>query len=275
MNDLPIGVFDSGVGGLTVLRALAEKWPHEKFLYLADTARLPYGAKSPATIEQYLIENMQFLLKSGVKAIVVACNSASTILLAKKIPSPVPVFNVIQPGSETAASLTKNGRIGIMGTRATVNSEAYVRLLKGLNSELKITQQACPLLVPLIEENWIHNPLTNMVLYRYLQSILKESVDVLVMGCTHYPILKPAIQKVVGPEIQLVDASIGLVKELAPVILSNPVVQSGPVILSEAKDLSAKGEIKIACTDLTPHLKTLITQILTPFEPKSIEIVHL
>jgi glutamate racemase len=260
MTEFPIGVFDSGVGGLTVLRALAQAWPNEKFLYLADTARLPYGAKSPATIEQYLIENMKFLLKEGVKAIVVACNSASTILLAKKIPSPVPILNVIQPGAQRSAALTKTGRIGIMGTRATVLSEAYVRTLKNINPDLQAFQQACPLLVPLIEENWIHDPLTNMVLYRYLQSLLKQQIDVLVMGCTHYPILKDAIQKVVGNDVQLVEASPGLITEM-----------ENSIDLKK----SGEGEIHFTCTDLTPHLENLTHQLLTPLAPKSIRVVNL
>jgi len=260
-NDLPIGVFDSGVGGLTVLNALAKRWPGEKFLYLADTARLPYGAKSPETIEQYLVQNMKFLLNEGVKAIVVACNSASTVLLAKQIPSPVPVLNVIEPGSQTAISQTQNGRIGIMGTRATVMSEAYVKTIKKLNSDVQVYQQACPLLVPLIEENWIFDPLTNMVLYRYLQSILRENIDVLVMGCTHYPILREAIQKVVGPGVQLVDAASGLIK----------ILESS---LSLSSDVS-RGETHVACTDLTPHLEKLMHQLVDPLKPKTIRLVDI
>lgn len=258
-SDLPIGVFDSGVGGLTVLNALAKRWPGEKFLYLADTARLPYGAKSPETIEQYLVQNMKFLLNEGVKAIVVACNSASTVLLAKQIPSPVPVLNVIEPGSQTAVARTKSGRIGIMGTRATVMSEAYVKTIKKLNAETQVYQQACPLLVPLIEENWVFDPLTNMVLYRYLQSLLKENIDVLVMGCTHYPILREAIQKVVGPNVELVDAASGLIQILE---------RSMPL----ATDAS-RGEINVVCTDLTPHLEKLMHQLVDPLKPKSIRLV--
>ena len=259
--ELPIGVFDSGVGGLTALRALAHQWPGETFLYLADTARLPYGTKSPETIEQYLVQNMKFLLQKGVKAIVVACNSASTVLLAKKIPSPVPVLNVINPGSERAASLTETNRIGIMGTRATVLSEAYVRTLKSINPDLQVFQQACPLLVPLIEENWIHDPLTNMVLYRYLQTILQQRIDVLVLGCTHYPILKASIQKVAGQDVQLVDASIGLIAEIEK-----------SVELRENAAISG-GEIQIACTDLTPQLEKFMRQLLEPFVPKSVRVV--
>jgi len=195
-------------------------------------------ARTPETIEQYLVQKMKFLFQKGVKAIVVACNSASTVLLAKKIPSPVPVLNVINPGSERAASLTETNRIGIMGTRATVLSEAYVRTLKSINPDLQVFQQACPLLVPLIEENWIHDPLTNMVLYRYLQTILQQRIDVLVLGCTHYPILKASIQEAAGQDVQLVDVSIGLIAEIEK-----------SVKLREGA-ASSGGEIQIACTDL-------------------------
>lgn len=259
INDLPIGVFDSGVGGLTVLNALAKRWPGEKFLYLADTARLPYGAKSPETIEQYLLQNMKFLLNEGVKAIVVACNSASTVLLTKKIPSPVPILNVIEPGSQTAVEKSASGRIGIMGTRATVMSEAYVKTIKKLNPEFQVFQQACPLLVPLIEENWVFDPLTNMVLYRYLQSLLQERIDVLVMGCTHYPILRESIQKVAGPNVQLVDAASGLIQ----------ILEASMTLSTDA----SRGEIQVFCTDLTPHLEKLMQTLLHPLEPKSVRLV--
>src|SRR4051812_16924405 len=253
MTDLPIGVFDSGVGGLTVLRALAQKWPGEKFLYLADTARLPYGAKSPETIEQYLIQNMKFLLKAGVKAIVVACNTASSILLDRKIPSPVPVLNVITPGARLAAEATQTGKIGVIGTRATVLSQAYVHAVRAIDPKLEVFQQACPLLVPLIEENWIDDPLTNMVIFRYMSTVMKQPIDTLVLGCTHYPVLKTAIQKVVGNAIQLVDSPMGLIAEFEATFK-----------LSDAKQ---GGEIHIVCTDLTSHLESLMTKLLMPLKP--------
>lgn len=260
MNDFPIGVFDSGVGGLTVLKELAHRWPDEKFLYLADTARLPYGAKSPETIEQYLVQNMKFLLKEGVKAIVVACNTASTVLLKKRIPSPVPVFNVIQPGAKVATTTTESGHIGIIGTRATVLSEAYVQAVHALRPEYHVYQQACPLLVPLIEESWIDDPLTNMVIYRYVQTLLKNPIDTLILGCTHYPVLKPSIQKVVGPSVRLVDSAVGVIHEMEEKL------QIGG---------HSSGGIRLACTDLTDHLETLMARLLSPLKPDSIQVVHL
>jgi glutamate racemase len=168
---------------------------------------------------------------------------------------------VINPGSERAASVTETNRIGVMGTRAAVLSEAYVRALKSINPDLHVFQQACPLLVPLIEENWIHDPLTNMVLYRYLQAILKQGIDTLVMGCTHYPIIKDAIQRIAGQDVQLVDASIGLIAEIEK-----------SVKLREGAAGSA-GEIQIACTDLTPHLEKLMHHLLEPCVPKSVRVV--
>lgn len=260
MNDFPIGVFDSGVGGLTVLRALATRWPNERFLYLADTARLPYGAKSPETIEQYLVQNLKFLLKEGVKAVVVACNSASTVLIQKKIPSPVPVLNVIVPGAKLAAQKTQNRKIGIMGTRATVLSNAYVQAIQTIKSDLEVYQQPCPLLVPLIEENWIDDPLTNMVIYRYLQNLIRHSVDTLVLGCTHYPILRVPIEKVVGKSMQLVDSAAGMIEELEATSLMNE---------------QGEGSVRIVCTDLTSHLEVMMARLLSPIVPKSVQLVDL
>lgn len=261
MNDFPIGVFDSGVGGLTVLRALSERWPNEQFLYLADTARLPYGAKSPETIEQYLVQNLGFLLKEDVKAVIVACNTASTVLLQKKIPSPVPILNVIMPGARRAAKLTQTGRIGVIGTRATILSNAYVQAAHSFNTDIEVYQQSCPLLVPLIEENWIDDPLTNMVIYRYLQNLLRHPIDTLILGCTHYPILKSSIERVVGPSIQLVDSAAGLIDEL----------ETGFTLRTD----KGQGAIHIACTDLTAHLEQLMAKLLSPLSPKSIRLVDL
>jgi glutamate racemase len=261
MNDLPIGVFDSGVGGLTVLRALAKRWPGEKFIYLADTARLPYGTKSPETIEQYLIQNLKFFLQYGVKAIVVACNSASSVLLERRIPCPVPILNVITPGAKLAAQATKTKKIGVLGTRATVLSQAYVHAIQKIDPSIEVQQQACPLLVPLVEENWIDDPLTNMVIYRYLQDLLKQPIDTLVLGCTHYPVLKNAFQKVVGSSVELIDSPLGIIAEL-----------ERDFKLSVEKDC---GEIHVVATDLTTHLEQLIASLILPLKPKSVKLVDL
>ena len=175
-----IGVFDSGVGGLTVLKGLAEHFPHHDFLYLADTARLPYGTKSSSTISSYLKKNIQFLKSHKVDLIVVACNSASTVLLNSDEDFGVPVFNVIEPGSQSALNHSKNKKIGVLGTRTTVQSRAYIRTLKKLDPEVEVHQMPAPLLVPLVEEGWIDDPLTSMVVYRYTKPLLDLGVDTLI-----------------------------------------------------------------------------------------------
>jgi glutamate racemase len=204
---------------------------------------------------------MKYFLKEGVKAIIVACNSASSVLLDRNIPCPVPILNVITPGARLARAATKTGNIGVMGTRATVNSEAYVKAIKSLDSNLQVFQQACPLLVPLIEENWVDDPLTNMVIYRYLQSILKHPIDTLVLGCTHYPILKDAIKKVAGNSIELIDSPAGIVADLD--------------LKMKLSAESGRGEIHVVCTDLTAHLEQLMAKLLSPIIPKSVRLVDL
>ncbi len=201
-----IGIFDSGIGGLTVLKALREAIPEESFLYLGDTARLPYGTKSPRTIRHYLAQNIGFLRELGVKAIVVACNSASSVLDSDRWDG-LPIYGVILPGAAKAAAATRNRRVGVLGTRATVESGAYARALRALDPGLAVVQQACPLLVPLVEEGWEAEPVTRTVLARYLAYPLEQKIDTLILGCTHYPVLKPMIQEVAGADIRLVDSA--------------------------------------------------------------------
>lgn len=201
-----IGIFDSGVGGLTVLKELKQTLPHESFTYLGDTARLPYGSKSPRTIQLYLKQNIRFLEEPGVKALVVACNSASSVL-EDTYWDGIPIYGVIKPGSAAALEVTQNRHIGVLGTRATVESGAYVTALRELDPNIRITQQACPLLVPLVEEGWIHDPVTNQILERYLAAPLEAGADTLILGCTHYPVLKKAIAAIAGPQIRLVDSA--------------------------------------------------------------------
>jgi glutamate racemase len=200
-----IGVFDSGVGGLTVLKALINRFPNESFIYLGDTAHLPYGAKSPETITRLVDQNIKFLAKNGVKAAVVACNSASTVITEDTMHG-IPIYNVIDPGAQAAVNASHSGKIGILGTRATVKSASYPTRIKNLNPEAKVVSQACPLFVPFAEEGLQDDPLTNLIVYRYLTPLLQETVDTIVLGCTHYPILKASIAKVTGPNIALVDS---------------------------------------------------------------------
>jgi glutamate racemase len=209
MNDSrPIGVFDSGIGGLTVAKALRELLPNEKIFYLGDTARVPYGGKSAGTVERYSLEIADMLMEEDAKIVVVACNTASSVALRKlEGHLPVPVTGVIRPGAGAAIAATRNDRIGVIGTRATIKSGAYERELHLLNPDVHISSRACPLLVPLIEEGWLEDKLTDHVIARYLEPLLQEGIDTLVLGCTHYPLLIVAISRVVGDDVKLVDSA--------------------------------------------------------------------
>ncbi len=204
----PIGVFDSGIGGLTVVSALRRLLPNESIQYLGDTARLPYGGKSATTVQRYSLEIASHLLEQNAKAIVVACNTASALALPLlKENLPVKVIGVIAPGAQAAAAATRNGHIGVIGTRATIKSGAYERAIRALNPEARIVARACPLLVPLIEEGWLESEITDQILMQYLQPMLDDGVDTLVLGCTHYPLLRPAISRLLGDTITLVDSA--------------------------------------------------------------------
>src|SRR3954465_12319365 len=205
---LPIGIFDSGVGGLTVARQIHRVLPHEDLIYLGDTARVPYGTKSPSTVVRFACEDTQFLLQQNVKAVVVACNTCSAWalpMLERKFK--VPIFGVILPGVLAALEKTRSGRVGIIGTSATVRSKAYSNALLARSDSSEVFARACPLLVPLVEEGWINHPVTKTVLGEYLKPLLRERIDTLILGCTHYPILKRAIRKVTGGKVALVDSA--------------------------------------------------------------------
>ena len=195
-----IGVFDSGVGGLTVVSALRQRLPGESILYLGDTARLPYGSKSPDTVTRYTRRNIEFLTERGVKAVVVACNTASALALPTSTCMDVPTWGVIEPGARKAAAVSR-GRVGVIATEATVRSDAYPQALRAIRPDLEILSQACPLFVPLVEEGWHDDPVTEEVAERYLRPLLDAGVDTLVLGCTHYPLLKPVLQRVAGPDV--------------------------------------------------------------------------
>ena len=207
-SELPIGIFDSGIGGLTVAQQIHRVLPNEDLIYLGDTARVPYGTKSPSTVVRFACEDTQFLLQQDVKAVVVACNTCSAWalpMLERKFH--VPIFGVILPGVRTALERTRNQRIGIIGTSATIRSKAYSNGILARCDEAKVFTRACPLLVPLVEEGWINNPITKSVLREYLKPMLRHRIDTLILGCTHYPLLKRAIREVVGKEIALVDSA--------------------------------------------------------------------
>ena len=215
-NKRSIGIFDSGVGGLTVARQLRRALPHEDLLYLGDTARVPYGTKSPATVVRFACEDTGFLVGRDVKAVVVACNTASAWALeVLQERFALPVFGVILPGAAAALRRTRSGRIGVIGTPATIRSAAYTRAILGTRRDAQVFAQACPLLVPLVEEGWMNHRVSHLVLEEYLRPLLRQRIDTLVLGCTHYPLLKRAIRAVVGPDIVLIDSAESCARHVA------------------------------------------------------------
>ncbi|KAF3362642.1 Glutamate racemase [Chlamydiales bacterium STE3] len=203
-----IGVFDSGLGGLTVMQQIARVLPNEKIIYLGDTARLPYGEKSPETIIRYTIENAIFLMEQNIKVFVIACNTATAFALSKiQNIFNIPVIGVVTPGAEQALKVTKNHHIGVIGTKGTIRSKAYERKIQELNPQAKVVSIACPLFVPLVEEGFHHHQVAQMLIEEYLAPLKAHPIDTLLLGCTHYPILQEQIQDFLGPEIAIVDSA--------------------------------------------------------------------
>jgi glutamate racemase len=236
----PIGVFDSGIGGLTVVKALRDLLPAESVFYLGDTARVPYGNKSADTVERYAIELADILVRENAKVMVVACNTVSSVAIPKlRKHVSVPVIGVIEPGAQAAIATTHNRHVGVIGTRATIRSGAYENALRALNVHVRVTSQACPLLVPLIEEGLLDDKLTDQAIARYLDPMIKDGIDTLVLGCTHYPLLSPAIARALGDKVQLVDSA----KNCATAVRNLLDRQS----LRASSD--GKGELRVALTD--------------------------
>ncbi len=204
----PIGVFDSGIGGLTVVAELMRQLPSESILYYGDTARLPYGPKSPETVLRYSREISRFLLDEGIKALVVACNTATAHALPSLIKElPVPVIGVIEPGARAAVRSAGGKTIGVIGTRGTIASGAYATAIAALDSDLQVIAEPCPLFVPLVEEGWMDSDAAELIARKYMQPILAADVRTLVLGCTHYPLLKPLLRRVLGADVQLIDSA--------------------------------------------------------------------
>jgi glutamate racemase len=214
-----IGIFDSGIGGLTVLKEIVLKLPDENIIYLGDTARVPYGIRSAETVTRYSFENTNFLLSQEIKMLVVACNTATAISLeAVKKEFPLPVIGVLEPGARAAVAATRTRKVGIIGTEATINSGAYEKAIKRLAPDVEVTSLACPLFVPLAEEGWTDNDVAELVAEKYLAPFRDTGIDMLVLGCTHYPLLKEVIGKAVGPGITLIDSATETAKEVADVL---------------------------------------------------------
>lgn len=204
----PIGVFDSGIGGLTVLKELVGALAGEQFIYLGDTARLPYGTKSREVIVRYSRENSEFLLAKGIKMLVVACNTSSAVALESIAgETAVPVIGVIEPGARAAARASRSGKIGVIGTEATIASGAYTRAIQKYRPRAEIYTRACPLLVPLVEEGFLEGEIAQKTVEHYLESLKASGIDTLLLGCTHYPLLRDLFQRVLGPEVKIVDSA--------------------------------------------------------------------
>jgi glutamate racemase len=214
-----IGIFDSGVGGLTVLKELMAALPHEHTIYLGDTARVPYGIRSPSTVTRYSFENTRFLLSQEIKMLVVACNTASAVSLSEvRKEFPLPVIGVLEPGARAAAAATRRGRVGVIGTEATIGSRAYERAIRQIAPAIEVYSHACPLFVPLVEEGWFENDVAELAARRYLGPLRDSGIDTLVLGCTHYPLLKSVIGRVMGIDITLIDSATETAKEVADML---------------------------------------------------------
>lgn len=208
MSSRPIGIFDSGVGGLTVVSEVEKILPKEEIVYFGDTARVPYGTKSKETVTKFSVENVEFLMQHDVKLVIVACNTVSSLSLDfLKRCFRVPILGVIEPGAKGAASSTRNNRIGVIGTQATISSGAYTKAIKKINPRTTLFTQSCPLFVPLVEEGWLDQGVTREVASIYLKNLKKKDIDTLILGCTHYPLLKNIIAKTMGAGVMLIDSA--------------------------------------------------------------------
>lgn len=229
MRDLPIGVFDSGVGGLTVAREIMRQLPNERIIYFGDTARVPYGSKSKDTIIRFCRQIIHFLKSKGVKAIVVACNTASALALETIQPElDIPIIGVIKPGAKVAAQTTKNGKIGVIATEATIGSQIYNKVIRQHKQYVNVLGKAAPLLCPLVEEGWLKDPVTVEVISRYTEPLQESGIDTLILGCTHYPLLRSTFRQILGDEVTLVNPAYETAVELRILLKENDLLREGP-----------------------------------------------
>jgi glutamate racemase len=250
----PIGIFDSGIGGLTVFKEIRKQFPQEDIIYFGDTARVPYGPKSPQTVLNYSVQNARFLLQNGAKIIVVACNTSASVALQKlREILPIPIIGVIQPGAAHATSVTQNRKIG---TEGTIRSDAYSHAIKNIDPKIQVFSKACPLLVSLVEEGWEEHQISELIIREYLQDLQQQDIDTLVLGCTHYPILKKAIGKIVGKNIKLVDSAEAVAANLKE-MLPNPETETA-------------GSNKFYVSDNEDKFRQIATRILN----REIEPLH-
>jgi glutamate racemase len=249
-----IGVFDSGVGGLTVVRGIMEQLPGYDVLYFGDTARTPYGSKSAATVIKYAVENTEWLISQGAQAVVLACNTASSVateILRRRFA--VPFFEVISPAVNQAIQVSRSGCIGIIGTRATIASGVYETLIREGRPEFRVYACACPLLVPLVEEGWFAKPETARIVKNYLRPLKTRQIDTLILGCTHYPMLGDLIQSKIGRRVRVIDSSSGVVSSILALIKQNPVWGS---------HLKHEGNYRFVVSDTTDQFETIARAII-------------
>jgi glutamate racemase len=237
-RNLPIGIFDSGVGGLTVYKALHERLPNERFVYLGDTARVPYGTKSLATVERYAVENSKFLEAHGIKLLVVACNTASALALpAIRAAIRVPVMGVIEPGSRAAVEVAQGANIGVIATEATIQSGAYAKAIASMGASGQVIERACPLFVSLAEEGWANSHVTRIVARDYLSDFSTTSLGALVLGCTHYPILREVISETVGKDVNLIDSGAATARDVESLLQSSDLTHEDALELYQERQL--------------------------------------
>lgn len=223
MDSRPIGIFDSGVGGLTVVKEVMETLPHESVVYFGDTARVPYGSKSKKTVTRFSVQIIKFLLTQDVKAIIIACNtvSSNSIVELRELFPNIPILEVVGPGVQMALETTKTGKIGVVGTQATISSQKYPELLLGRNKDLKVYGKACPLFVPLVEDGWASHVVAYEVAKEYLKPLLEQEIDSLVLGCTHYPMLTETLKKVVGEQVELINPAEEAARQMREILNKN------------------------------------------------------
>lgn len=243
-----IGIFDSGLGGLTVVREVFRQLPECQIIYLGDTARTPYGSKSPETITRYAVEDVEFLIKHGANLIIAACNTVSAVAmdsLRKKFPN-VPIFDVVEPAVARAAEVSRCGRIGVIGTRATISSLIYTKKINALRKDAIVEGKACPLLVSLVEEGWAEEGETARIIKRYVAGLKSHSIDTLILGCTHYPLLRDRIQYAIGRKVHLVDPATEVASEVKKYLSDHPEIE---------KSLTRGETHQFFVTDSTPHFQ--------------------
>ena len=236
LQSAPIGVFDSGVGGLTVAREIMRQIPNEKIVYFGDTARVPYGSKSKDTVTKYSKQIVRFLRTQNVKAIVIACNTASAYALdeiEKEID--IPIIGVVRPGAKVAVEATRNGKIGVIATEGTINSQIYSTYIKQINENVNVIGKACPLFVPLVEEGLLVDPVTDEIAMRYLSELIDRDIDTLILGCTHYPLIRSTVGKIMGDKVTLVNPAYETARELKELLESEDLLNKREIELGENK----------------------------------------